>query len=82
MGDPALMVTLLPSLPEAVPGQSPAGEFIFLLDRSGSMACPMDGRDRSPQRIDSAKEQPHILSGIRRIGAVPPALEQLLAEPP
>ncbi|XP_039355489.1 von Willebrand factor A domain-containing protein 5A-like [Mauremys reevesii] len=56
MGDPAVMVTLLPSLPEAVPGQSPSGEFIFLLDRSGSMQCPMDGRDRSPQRIDSAKE--------------------------
>ncbi|TFJ97382.1 ATP-binding cassette sub-family B member 6, mitochondrial [Platysternon megacephalum] len=56
MGDPAVMVTLLPSLPEAVPGQSPAGEFIFLLDRSGSMECPMDSRDRAPLRIDSAKE--------------------------
>uniref|UniRef100_A0A452H949 von Willebrand factor A domain containing 5A n=1 Tax=Gopherus agassizii TaxID=38772 RepID=A0A452H949_9SAUR len=56
MGDPAMMVTLLPSLPEAVLGQSSAGEFIFLLDRSGSMECPMDSRDRSPQRIDSAKE--------------------------
>ncbi|CAM2102616.1 unnamed protein product [Caretta caretta] len=56
MGNPAVMVTLLPSLPEAVPGQSPAGEFIFLLDRSGSMECPMDGQDRSPKRIDSAKE--------------------------
>ncbi|KAM9121251.1 von Willebrand factor A domain-containing protein 5A-like isoform 2-T2 [Pangshura tecta] len=56
MGDPAVMVTLLPSLPEAVPGQSSAGEFIFLLDRSGSMECRMDRRDGSPQRIDSAKE--------------------------
>ncbi|XP_050773843.1 von Willebrand factor A domain-containing protein 5A-like isoform X2 [Gopherus flavomarginatus] len=56
MGDPAVMVTLLPSLPEAVPGQSSAGEFIFLLDRSGSMECPVDGQDRSTQRIDSAKE--------------------------
>uniref|UniRef100_A0A8C0IPN4 Uncharacterized protein n=1 Tax=Chelonoidis abingdonii TaxID=106734 RepID=A0A8C0IPN4_CHEAB len=56
MGDPAVMMTLLPSLPEAMPGQSSAGEFIFLLDRSGSMECPMDGRNRSPQRIDSAKE--------------------------
>ncbi|XP_050773610.1 von Willebrand factor A domain-containing protein 5A-like [Gopherus flavomarginatus] len=56
MGDPAVMVTLLPSLPEAVPGQSLSGEFIFLLDRSGSMRCPLDGRDRSTQRIDSAKE--------------------------
>uniref|UniRef100_A0A452J2Z7 von Willebrand factor A domain containing 5A n=1 Tax=Gopherus agassizii TaxID=38772 RepID=A0A452J2Z7_9SAUR len=56
MGDPAVMVTLLPSLPEAVPGQSSAGEFIFLLDRSASMECPMDGQGRSTQRIDSAKE--------------------------
>ncbi|XP_048676722.1 uncharacterized protein LOC125622637 isoform X2 [Caretta caretta] len=62
MGDPAVMVTLLPSLPEAVPGQSPAREFIFLLDRSGSMECPRDGRDHSPQRIDSAKEKPGVLS--------------------
>uniref|UniRef100_A0A8C3HW88 von Willebrand factor A domain-containing protein 5A n=1 Tax=Chrysemys picta bellii TaxID=8478 RepID=A0A8C3HW88_CHRPI len=56
MGDPAVMVTLLPSLPEVVPGQSSAGEFIFLLDRSSSMACPMDRLDHSRQRIDSAKE--------------------------
>ncbi|KAM7145363.1 von Willebrand factor A domain-containing protein 5A-like isoform 1-T2 [Macrochelys suwanniensis] len=56
MGDPAVMVTLLPSVPEAVPAQSRVGEFILLLDRSGSMTCPMDGRDLSRQRIDSAKE--------------------------
>uniref|UniRef100_A0A8C3SYN7 von Willebrand factor A domain containing 5A n=1 Tax=Chelydra serpentina TaxID=8475 RepID=A0A8C3SYN7_CHESE len=56
MGDPAVMVTLLPSVPEAVPAQSQVGEFILLLDRSGSMTCPMDGRDLSRQRIDSAKE--------------------------
>uniref|UniRef100_A0A8C8SYA4 von Willebrand factor A domain-containing protein 5A n=1 Tax=Pelusios castaneus TaxID=367368 RepID=A0A8C8SYA4_9SAUR len=56
MGDPAVMVTLLPSGPKATPAQSPAGEFIFLLDRSGSMGCPMDSRDHSRQRIDSAKE--------------------------
>ncbi|XP_067388362.1 von Willebrand factor A domain-containing protein 5A-like [Emydura macquarii macquarii] len=56
MGDPAVMVTLQPSVPEVVPGQSPAREFLFLLDRSGSMECAMDGRDGSPQRIDSAKE--------------------------
>ncbi|XP_067388296.1 von Willebrand factor A domain-containing protein 5A-like [Emydura macquarii macquarii] len=56
MGDPAVMVTMLPSVPEVVPGQSSAGEFLFLLDRSGSMGCPMDGRDGSRRRIDSAKE--------------------------
>uniref|UniRef100_A0A674JF16 von Willebrand factor A domain containing 5A n=1 Tax=Terrapene triunguis TaxID=2587831 RepID=A0A674JF16_9SAUR len=61
MGDPAVMVTLLPSLPKALPGQSSAGEFIFLLDRSGSMACPMDGLDYSDQRIDSAKLRPETL---------------------
>ncbi|XP_067388342.1 von Willebrand factor A domain-containing protein 5A-like isoform X2 [Emydura macquarii macquarii] len=56
MGDPAVMVTLQPSVPEVVPGQSSAGEFLFLLDRSGSMGCAMDGRDGSRRRIDSAKE--------------------------
>ncbi|XP_075768060.1 von Willebrand factor A domain-containing protein 5A-like isoform X2 [Pelodiscus sinensis] len=56
MGDPAVMVTLLPKLPEAGPGRSSAGEFIFLLDRSGSMDCAMDDRADSPPRIESAKE--------------------------
>ncbi|XP_075768400.1 von Willebrand factor A domain-containing protein 5A-like isoform X1 [Pelodiscus sinensis] len=56
MGDPAVMVTLLPNLPEAGPGRSAAGEFVFLLDRSGSMQGAMDARADSPLRIDSAKE--------------------------
>ncbi|XP_030401422.1 von Willebrand factor A domain-containing protein 5A-like [Gopherus evgoodei] len=56
MGDPAVTVTLLPSMPEVVPAQSRAGEFILLLDRSGGMACPMDSRDLFCQRINSTKE--------------------------
>uniref|UniRef100_A0A8C4YQW5 von Willebrand factor A domain containing 5A n=1 Tax=Gopherus evgoodei TaxID=1825980 RepID=A0A8C4YQW5_9SAUR len=56
MGDPAVMVTLLPRVPEVVPAQSRAWEFILLLDCSGSMACPMDSRDLFRQRINSAKE--------------------------
>ncbi|XP_075768135.1 von Willebrand factor A domain-containing protein 5A-like isoform X2 [Pelodiscus sinensis] len=56
MGDPAVMVTLLPNLPEAGPGRSAAGEFIFLLDRSSSMDCATDARADSPPRIESAKE--------------------------
>ncbi|XP_074782810.1 von Willebrand factor A domain-containing protein 5A-like [Athene noctua] len=32
LGDPMVLVTLAPSLPEAVPGQRQSGEFIFLLD--------------------------------------------------
>ncbi|NXA24613.1 VMA5A protein, partial [Ibidorhyncha struthersii] len=31
-GDPMVLVTLAPSIPEAVPGQHQSGEFIFLLD--------------------------------------------------
>ncbi|XP_075768105.1 von Willebrand factor A domain-containing protein 5A-like isoform X2 [Pelodiscus sinensis] len=52
MGDPAVMVTLMPNLLEA----TAAGEFIFLLDRSGSMDSTMDARADSPTRIDCAKE--------------------------
>ncbi|KAL8176326.1 UNVERIFIED_CONTAM: hypothetical protein K2H54_030977 [Gekko kuhli] len=58
MGDPALLVTLYPSLqcgPKA--SLSATGEFLFLLDRSGSM----DWRARNsnsdlPPRIQSAKK--------------------------
>ncbi|KAM6295321.1 von Willebrand factor A domain-containing protein 5A-like [Aegotheles albertisi] len=32
LGDPVMLVTLAPSIPEAVPGQRQSGEFIFLLD--------------------------------------------------
>ncbi|KAL8176325.1 UNVERIFIED_CONTAM: hypothetical protein K2H54_030947 [Gekko kuhli] len=58
MGDPALLVTLYPSL-QCVPkpGLSATGEFIFLLDRSGSMDTSSDySIPDAPQRIQSAKE--------------------------
>ncbi|KAM9174663.1 von Willebrand factor A domain-containing protein 5A-like [Mergus octosetaceus] len=32
LGDPLVLVTLSPSIPDAVPGQCQSGEFIFLLD--------------------------------------------------
>ncbi|NXL54012.1 VMA5A protein, partial [Podilymbus podiceps] len=32
LGDPMVLVTLAPNIPEAVPGQRQSGEFIFLLD--------------------------------------------------
>ncbi|KAM6451757.1 von Willebrand factor A domain-containing protein 5A-like [Liasis olivaceus] len=56
MGDPALLLTLYPNIPAVKPGQSVAGEFIFLLDRSGSMCAIMDYQHSSPSRIQSAKE--------------------------
>ncbi|XP_077171691.1 von Willebrand factor A domain-containing protein 5A-like isoform X2 [Paroedura picta] len=58
MGDPALLVTLYPSLKSAPkPSLSATGEFLFLLDRSGSMECSSDSNNpNAPQRIQSAKE--------------------------
>ncbi|XP_074158838.1 von Willebrand factor A domain-containing protein 5A-like isoform X2 [Sminthopsis crassicaudata] len=54
MGDPAVMVSFYPSIPESQ-GES-TGEFIFLMDRSGSMSCPMHSQGDAQSRIDSAKE--------------------------
>ncbi|XP_015283016.1 PREDICTED: von Willebrand factor A domain-containing protein 5A-like, partial [Gekko japonicus] len=58
MGDPVLLVTLYPSWQCAPkPGLSATGEFIFLLDRSGSMDCCSDYNTLdAPPRIQSAKE--------------------------
>lgn len=54
MGDPSAMVSFYPNIPEA---QSPTacGEFVFLMDRSGSMHCPMNHQDPSRLRIGAAK---------------------------
>ncbi|KAJ7313846.1 hypothetical protein JRQ81_005595 [Phrynocephalus forsythii] len=56
MGDPALLLTMYPSFPTAKPGQSETGEFIFLLDRSGSMSNITHRTRDSLSRIQSAKE--------------------------
>ncbi|XP_044525595.1 von Willebrand factor A domain-containing protein 5A [Gracilinanus agilis] len=55
MGDPAVMVSFYPSIPEAE-GESTSGEFIFLMDCSGSMATPLNYEMGSQLRIASAKE--------------------------
>uniref|UniRef100_A0A3P9I8W5 VIT domain-containing protein n=1 Tax=Oryzias latipes TaxID=8090 RepID=A0A3P9I8W5_ORYLA len=56
MGDPVVMASFYPNFPESVQSSSSScGEFVFLLDRSGSMDFPMaDIHHRT--RIDSAKE--------------------------
>eukprot|EP00061_Rhincodon_typus_P000839 g12939.t1 len=56
MGDPAIMVNIYPSFPEK-PSQFSAAEFIFLMDRSGSMGCKMSENYShvGPTRIQSAK---------------------------
>ncbi|XP_054549140.1 von Willebrand factor A domain-containing protein 5A isoform X2 [Talpa occidentalis] len=55
MGAPSAMVSFYPNIPEAQPPIA-CGEFVFLIDCSGSMACPMSKEDKSQLRIEAAKE--------------------------
>ncbi|XP_053450308.1 von Willebrand factor A domain-containing protein 5A isoform X2 [Nycticebus coucang] len=55
LGEPSAMVSFYPNIPEAEP-PSTCGEFIFLMDRSGSMETPMSSQSTSQQRIEAAKE--------------------------
>ncbi|XP_067870557.1 von Willebrand factor A domain-containing protein 5A-like [Heterodontus francisci] len=55
MGDPTVMVNLYPSFPEKS-SQVTSGEFIFLMDRSGSMGSPMSYHNDGLTRIESAKD--------------------------
>uniref|UniRef100_UPI00398ECFF0 von Willebrand factor A domain-containing protein 5A-like isoform X2 n=1 Tax=Pristiophorus japonicus TaxID=55135 RepID=UPI00398ECFF0 len=55
MGDPTVMLTFYPSFPEKS-SQVTSGEFIFLIDRSGSMDCRMSHCGRETTRIQSAQD--------------------------
>ncbi|XP_053310725.1 von Willebrand factor A domain-containing protein 5A-like [Spea bombifrons] len=55
MADPVVMLNFYPSFPKSQE-TSNCGEFIFLMDRSGSMECSMNSKPGAPQRIQSAKE--------------------------
>ncbi|XP_073536453.1 von Willebrand factor A domain-containing protein 5A-like isoform X2 [Phyllobates terribilis] len=55
MGDPVVMLNFYPGFPETQE-QSACGEFIFVVDRSGSMECPMNSEPNAQPRIQSAKE--------------------------
>nr|XP_015099567.1 von Willebrand factor A domain-containing protein 5A isoform X1 [Vicugna pacos] len=55
LGDPVAMVSFYPSIPEAQPSAA-CGEFVFLMDRSGSMQSPMSNQNKSQPRIEAAKE--------------------------
>ncbi|XP_017163607.1 von Willebrand factor A domain-containing protein 5A-like [Poecilia reticulata] len=56
MGDPVVMVSLYPEFPQSVMSSlTTCGEFIFLVDRSGSMGSGMN-HETSQSRMDSAKE--------------------------
>ncbi|XP_057624269.1 von Willebrand factor A domain-containing protein 5A-like [Chionomys nivalis] len=55
MGAPSAMVSFYPDIPE-VETATKCGEFVFMMDRSGSMKSPMSGQNRAQLRIDAAKE--------------------------
>ncbi|KAM4051968.1 von Willebrand factor A domain-containing protein 5A-like [Anomaloglossus baeobatrachus] len=55
MSDQVVMMSLFPSLP-VQQDEATSGDFIFLMDRSGSMHCPMSAERNAPLRIQSAKE--------------------------
>uniref|UniRef100_A0A671W9G8 VIT domain-containing protein n=1 Tax=Sparus aurata TaxID=8175 RepID=A0A671W9G8_SPAAU len=57
MGDPAVMLSLYPEFPQAVMSSlASCGEFVFLLDRSGSMDDHMNDSKRDQTRIGSARD--------------------------
>ncbi|XP_065133586.1 von Willebrand factor A domain-containing protein 5A-like [Paramisgurnus dabryanus] len=56
MSDPVVMVSLYPEFPKEVMSSLPnKGEFIFVMDRSGSMNCLMHNGKGAKTRIQSAK---------------------------
>ncbi|XP_063309618.1 von Willebrand factor A domain-containing protein 5A-like isoform X1 [Pelobates fuscus] len=55
LAEPVVMLNFYPTFP-VISEQSNCGEFIFVVDRSGSMDCPMNSEENSPMRIQSAKE--------------------------
>ncbi|XP_036380329.1 von Willebrand factor A domain-containing protein 5A-like isoform X2 [Megalops cyprinoides] len=57
MGDTVAMLSLYPEFPAALQSSlASCGEFIFLVDRSGSMSCSMNQSQTSQSRIESARD--------------------------
>ncbi|XP_034556911.1 von Willebrand factor A domain-containing protein 5A-like isoform X3 [Notolabrus celidotus] len=57
MGDPVVMLSLYPEFPQAVMSSvASCGEFVFLLDRSGSMGQSMNNSKTNQTRISSARD--------------------------
>ncbi|XP_026048352.1 von Willebrand factor A domain-containing protein 5A-like [Astatotilapia calliptera] len=57
MGDSVVMVSLYPEFPQSVmSSMASCGEFVFLMDRSGSMGCPITNSKQQETRISSARD--------------------------
>ncbi|XP_041660288.1 von Willebrand factor A domain-containing protein 5A-like isoform X1 [Cheilinus undulatus] len=57
MGDPAVMLSLYPEFPQSVMSSvASCGEFVCLLDRSGSMGVQLNNSENHQSRIGSARD--------------------------
>uniref|UniRef100_A0A8C7MCL6 von Willebrand factor A domain-containing protein 5A-like n=1 Tax=Oncorhynchus kisutch TaxID=8019 RepID=A0A8C7MCL6_ONCKI len=57
MGDPLVMLSLYPEFPnDVMSSMTSLGEFLFVVDRSGSMSCPMHNGSVAQDRIGSARD--------------------------
>nr|XP_046197788.1 von Willebrand factor A domain-containing protein 5A-like [Oncorhynchus gorbuscha] len=57
MGNPVVMLSLYPDFPNDVMSlMTSHAEFLFIMDRSGSMSCSMHNRPGAQDRIDSARD--------------------------
>ncbi|XP_036432419.1 von Willebrand factor A domain-containing protein 5A-like [Colossoma macropomum] len=57
MRDPVVMLSLYPEFPSALMSSvTSCGEFVFVMDRSGSMGCPMHRGKDAQTRIASARD--------------------------
>ncbi|XP_053541503.1 von Willebrand factor A domain-containing protein 5A isoform X2 [Ictalurus punctatus] len=57
LGDPVVMVSFYPEFPESVmSSMSSCGEFVFVMDRSGSMSCSMHNGQGAQERIECARD--------------------------
>nr|XP_057936765.1 von Willebrand factor A domain-containing protein 5A-like isoform X2 [Doryrhamphus excisus] len=57
MGDAVVMLSVYPEFPQAVMSSlASSGEFVFVLDRSGSMDCPINDIVHDETRISSARD--------------------------
>lgn len=72
LGDPMVLVTLAPSIPEAVPGQRQSGEFIFLLDTTflERAQVPLESKDQDgvEEQVEGERARAGIYRGTEMRG--------------
>lgn len=64
LGDPMVLVTLAPSIPEAVPGQRQSGEFIFLLNTTFLEHAQVPPQSRDQDGVEEQAEGERARAGV------------------